>query len=88
MTESFYYGKPMIVMPLFADQYDNAQRIHEEGFGLRMDPYTCTKEELLSGVDNLVNDDELAKRMALVSRRIQSARSNERAADLIWSLAK
>ena len=78
----------MIVMPLFADQYDNAQRIQEEGFGIRMDPYSCTKEELLSAVDKLVNDDELAKRMAGVSRRIQSSRSNERAADLIESIAK
>jgi UDP:flavonoid glycosyltransferase YjiC (YdhE family) len=33
VTETFSFGKSM---PLFVDQFDNAQRIEEKGYGIRL----------------------------------------------------
>ncbi|CAG2178331.1 unnamed protein product, partial [Oppiella nova] len=59
-----YFGKPMIVLPLFGDQYDNAQRVQEKGFGIRLNPYECSENELLDSIEKLLNDKILAQKLA------------------------
>ncbi|XP_054152612.1 UDP-glucuronosyltransferase 2B7-like, partial [Oppia nitens] len=76
VTECCYYGKPMLVMPLFADQFDNAQRVQESGLGLRCNPFECSDEELVQSVDKLADDSTLADRMRRIGDRIR--RSNDR----------
>jgi MGT family glycosyltransferase len=86
VTESLYFGKPMVLLPLFWDQYDNAQRIHETGFGRRLDTYGHTPEQLRGAVDALLADEALAARLAEVSQALQAAPGTVRAADLIEQL--
>jgi MGT family glycosyltransferase len=83
VTESFFFGKPMVVLPLFWDQYDNAQRVHELGFGNRLDTYGHDPGELLGAIDRLLADEQLAERLRLMSARLQADPGTVRAADLI-----
>jgi len=88
ITESFYFGKPILTLPLMVDQTDNAQRIYETGHGLRFHPYHVTQDQLLSGIENLLADELLKRRMKSISKRMQSSNSQARAADVIEDVAK
>jgi MGT family glycosyltransferase len=87
VIESFHHGKPMIVLPLFWDQVDNAQRVQETGFGRRLATYDFEDGELLGAIDELLADEALQQRLATASRRIQSTDGTTRAADLIERVA-
>ena len=51
VTEAFHHGKPMIVLPLFWDQVDNAQRVDETGFGRRFPAYDFADDDFLRAID-------------------------------------
>ena len=78
MIETLYYGKPMIVMPFCYDLWhDNAQRIVEKGFGLKLDPLRCTKENVNKAIQQILNDGELLKRLKEILRLQKQAKSNK-----------
>ncbi len=82
-TECFHFGKPMIVLPLFWDQYDNAQRVHETGFGVRLDTYQFEEDQMHGAIERLLADAALRTRMADVGASIRSQSGTARAAELI-----
>ena len=88
VTEAFHHGKPMIVLPLFWDQVDNAQRVDETGFGRRLATYDFRDEELTDAIDELLADEGLARRLAAMSTRIKASSGTRRAADLIERVAR
>ena len=88
VTESLAFGKPMVLLPVFWDQYDNAQRMHETGFGIRLDTYGHAPEELPAAVDRLLGDTALHERLGALSGRLRSAPGTERAADLVEELIR
>ena len=59
VTECFHYGNPMILLPLFWDQYDNAQRVAETGFGVRLPTYTFEPDAMTAAIDRLLADRDL-----------------------------
>jgi MGT family glycosyltransferase len=86
VTECLHFGKPMVLLPLFWDQYDNAQRMHELGLGVRLPTFAFEDAELGAAIDGLVADGALKERLKGISRRLQDAPGTERAADCIESV--
>jgi MGT family glycosyltransferase len=86
-TECLHFGKPMVVLPLFWDQYDNAQRVDELGLGVRLDTYGAASHELRSAIEGLLGDHQLRARLAASAGRIQARDGLSAAADLIEAAA-
>ncbi|MGE0504239.1 MAG: glycosyltransferase [Solirubrobacterales bacterium] len=87
VTESLHFGKPMVVLPIFWDQHDNAQRIEETGFGVRLDTYGHSGAELTGAMAKLLADRELSGRLRAVSRSLRELRGTEVAAARIELVA-
>src|SRR4051794_31838878 len=83
VTECFWAGKPMVLLPLFWDQYDNAQRVQETGFGIRLDTYGHEPEQLTGAIDRLLGDERVAAHLTAASERLRAKPGTEQAADLI-----
>ncbi len=87
VTEALHHGKPMVVLPLFWDQVDNAQRIQQTGFGRRLATYDFADHELTDAIDGLLGDQALGRRLSTMSARIKAEPGTVRAADLIERVA-
>jgi len=90
ITELFYFGKPLIVLPIYGGQFDNAQRVQEMGYGLSLNAYHCEEEELLGAIETILADNNLIKRMNDAGIRIRSEQNenNIRLAKLVESIAQ
>ena len=66
-TECFFFGKPMLVLPLFWDQYDNAQRMDELGLGVRLPTFEFEDAQLGEAIERLLADEALAGRLKEIS---------------------
>ncbi|UUU23669.1 glycosyltransferase [Streptomyces sp. DSM 40750] len=82
-TEALHFGKPMVLLPLFWDQYDNAQRMAELGYGVRLDPYSFTDAQLHGALDRLPADTALRRTLDEAGGTIRARDGLRRAADLI-----
>jgi UDP:flavonoid glycosyltransferase YjiC (YdhE family) len=76
------------VLPLFWDQYDNAQRVDELGFGVRLDTYRFEDTELRNALDRLLANEDLRARMDVNGQTIRGRDGKVVAADLIEEVGR
>jgi MGT family glycosyltransferase len=86
-TECMWFGRPMLVLPIFWDQHDNAQRVHEAGYGVRLPTYELEAEHLAAAVDRLLTDEALRARCAAAGERLRRRPGTVVAAGLIQQVA-
>jgi UDP:flavonoid glycosyltransferase YjiC (YdhE family) len=82
-----HFGCPMIVLPLAWDQHDNAQRVTEQGFGVRLDAWGHDPGRLVFALRRLLADDALRLRMRTAASRLQRDPGRVRAADAVELVA-
>lgn len=86
-TECLWFGKPMLVLPIFWDQHDNAQRVAETGVGMRLPTYTFSDAEIESALSRLLSDSDLRARTEAIGERLRRRSGTVTAAALIERLA-
>ncbi len=86
-TECMWFGKPLLVLPIFWDQHDNAQRVVERGYGLRVPTYDFRDGELADALDRVLADEALRARCVVAGERLRRRPGPDLAADLIERLA-
>jgi UDP:flavonoid glycosyltransferase YjiC (YdhE family) len=86
VAECVHFGKPMVVLPLFWDQHDNAQRVAECGFGVRLPTYEFEDAQLHEAIDRLLAAE--ISELAETSARLRASPGTVQAAELIQELAR
>ena len=81
-TEAMHFGKPMILLPLFWDQYDNAQRMDEIGFGVRLATYAFTDDEMTSALATVL-DPAMKAKMSALGEKVRARAGLRKGADVI-----
>ncbi|BFU44965.1 glycosyltransferase [Krasilnikovia sp. MM14-A1004] len=85
--ESLYFGKPMVMRPLWVDCYDQAIRGQDFGVSLTLDtPRTFRPDDVVDKLSRVLSDDSFrvnAERFAALQR---AAGGRTRAADLVTEL--
>ncbi|KAM8838773.1 UDP-glucuronosyltransferase 1A1-like [Synchiropus picturatus] len=56
LFEGICHGVPMVMLPLNADQPDNAQRLVSRGAGVVLDIFALTPDDLVQGINQVIND--------------------------------
>lgn len=56
MYEALYHGVPVVAVPMYADQFDNAIRVTEKNVAVTIDFTRLTSDLLYDGIQRVLND--------------------------------
>ncbi|XP_053213341.1 demethyllactenocin mycarosyltransferase-like [Panonychus citri] len=88
IVECLHNGKPMIVLPFFIDQHDNAQRIVEKQLGHKFDPFHLDGPGILRSIEMILNDDQVYSRLKSIANDLQNSSTREELVKLLEIIAR
>uniref|UniRef100_A0A914WFX4 glucuronosyltransferase n=1 Tax=Plectus sambesii TaxID=2011161 RepID=A0A914WFX4_9BILA len=71
LTEATFLGMPLIMLPLFGDQYGNAKRVERLGLGVSLDKFSLTVESIESALSTVLLDKGYKERAMRLAQMIQ-----------------
>jgi MGT family glycosyltransferase len=83
VSESLYYGVPVLVIPQMSEQEIVGRRVEELGAGLYVAKEDVTAERLRESVQRLLAEPRFGRQAAVVRESLQTAGGVARAADAI-----
>lgn len=86
VSESLYFGKPILGLPVFGDQHYNANRVADIGVGLRLYKERIRSGEVQQSIRVVLNDPGFSAMAERMQMEIRQMRGRERAADLLETI--
>ena len=56
IMEATTYGVPLLVLPVFAEQDYNAGRVHDIGYGIRLEFIGLKQEEIQTAIQSILEN--------------------------------
>jgi len=70
LLESCHAAVPLLMYPLFGDQYGNARRAERRGIGLMIDKENLLPDAIISQINELLTDEKFRKNSLYLSKVI------------------
>lgn len=70
VSEASFHGVPMVLVPIFGDQFDNGLTIENFGIGLVINFKDITSEKIIKTVNKVINDDSFTTKAKQVASQI------------------
>lgn len=88
VSESLYYGVPVVVIPQMGEQEIVGRRVEELGAGVYLGKEEATAEKLRASVQRLLVEERFREHAAVVRESFQTAGGVARAADAILAFTR
>lgn len=84
IAEAQYHGVPMLAMPIFGDQHQNAQKMVQSGYGQMMPYVTLTEAEFKSALLEVLNNPKYRENVQGFSRLYRDRPLSARETAAYW----